>query len=74
MSSTATPVTETLTPPEAAKILKVSLSWLAKAQSRPPEHGEIAEAREGHPPEPRSTSSLAARVNVLTVGVLDATQ
>ena len=34
MSSTAAPVTETLTPAETAKILKVSESWLAKARVR----------------------------------------
>jgi predicted DNA-binding transcriptional regulator AlpA len=34
MSSTEAPVTETLTPTETAKILKVSVSWLAKARMR----------------------------------------
>jgi Helix-turn-helix domain len=32
MSSTEAPVTETLIPAETAKILKVSVSWLAKAR------------------------------------------
>lgn len=34
MSATEAPVTETLTPAETAKILKVSKSWLAKARMR----------------------------------------